>query len=74
MNKYVVVVYLRYDDWEIINVEANSKLHASIKGVNEVMGYEVYKENNIIFKSIEELNDVLESLGLLRVGEVLIRD
>lgn len=74
MNKYVVVVYLRYDDWEIINVEANSKLHASIKAVNEVMGYEVYKENNIIFESIEELNDVVESLGILRVGEVLIRD
>ncbi|WP_242289158.1 MULTISPECIES: hypothetical protein [unclassified Bacillus cereus group] len=74
MHKYVVVIYLEHDDWKIIDVEADSKLHASIKVVNEVMGYEVYKENNIIFESIEELNDVVGSLGILRVGEVLIRD
>ncbi|MEC3269912.1 hypothetical protein [Bacillus thuringiensis] len=74
MNKYVVIVYPKDDDWQIIDVEAKSKLHASIKAVNEVMGYEVYKENNIIFESIEELNDVIGSLGILRVGDVLIRD
>ncbi|MCU5283048.1 hypothetical protein OCA22_32485 [Bacillus cereus] len=74
MNKYVVIVYPKDDDWQIIDVEAKSKLHASIKAVNVVMGYEVYKENNIIFESIEELNDVVGSLGILRVGEVLIRD
>ncbi|MFJ8528371.1 hypothetical protein [Bacillus sp. NPDC094106] len=73
MNKYVVVVYPKDDDWQIIDVEANSKLHASIKAVNEVIGYEVYKENNVIFKSIEELNDVVGSLGIMRVGEVLLR-
>ncbi|WP_283747907.1 hypothetical protein [Bacillus thuringiensis] len=74
MHKYVVVIYLEHDDWQIIDVEADSKLHASIKAVNEAMGYEVYKENNIIFESIEELNDVVGSLGILRVGEVLTRD
>lgn len=74
MHNYVVMVYPKNEDWQIVDVEANSKLHASIKAVNEVMGYEVYKENNIIFESIEELNDVVGSLGILRVGEVLRRD
>lgn len=74
MHNYVVVIYPQNEDWQIVDVEANSKLHASIKAVNEVMGYEVYRENNIIFESIEELNDVVGSLGILRVGEVLRRD
>lgn len=74
MHKFTVKIYLENEEWEIVDVLAESKLHASIKAVNEVMGYEAYNEDDIIFDSIDSLNDVVGSLGIVCVGEVLSFD
>jgi hypothetical protein len=74
MHNYVVTVYPKNEDWQIVDVEADSKLQASVKAVNEVMGYEVYKEDKIIFDSIDDLNEDVPRLGIVCVGEVLLKD
>lgn len=72
MNDYTVVVYPKNEDWQVVDVRAESKLQAAIKAVNEVMGYDAYDEENIIFDSIDDLNNWVAELGIVRVDEPLL--
>lgn len=73
MSKYTVLVYPKDDDWQIVDVEAQTKLQAAVKSVNMVMGYDVYSEEDVPFSSVDELNDAVTDLGITRVGDILLK-
>ncbi|MFV1457333.1 hypothetical protein, partial [Bacillus mycoides] len=71
--EYIVVVYPKGEDWQVIDVEASSKLQAAIKAVNTVMGYDVYNEEAIPFGSVAELSAAVVDLGITSIGEILLK-
>lgn len=73
VRKYTVLVYPKDDDWQIVDVEAQTELQAAVKSVNTVMGYDVYSEDDVPFSSVDELNDAVTDLGITRVGDILLK-
>lgn len=67
MNSYFVTIdNATYE--EVSMVRADSPLHASLQIVNQIVGYDIYPLNNIIFNSIEELNSTIKTIG---IGEII---